>query len=135
MKTLIFLQSIPVFLLISFFSNVAFSKEFMVYSISQEVSMGEANEKVKKNYYINMGGDQGLRKGVLLDVYRTISRVDSYDVKQRYQYKIKIGEVKVIHVENQSSIGVLTSLRTDLETPLFEIPTVIIGDRVGVKVN
>ena len=97
--------------------------------------MGEANEKVKKNYYINMGGDQGLRKGVLLDVYRTISRVDSYDVKQRYQYKIKIGEVKVIHVENQSSIGVLTSLRTDLETPLFEIPTVIIGDRVGVKVN
>lgn len=109
------------------------AKEFIIYSIVQDIPMGQEGEIVKKNYYVNIGGQQGVREGSVLDVYRTISRVDPYSSKQRYNYKIKIGKLKILHSEDAAAIGVLKEMRSGEDAPLYEIDNFMIGDLVSVN--
>lgn len=97
--------------------------------------MGEPNEIVKKNYYVNLGKGQGVNQGTVLNVYRQISRIDAYESKQRFNYNIKIGELKVIHSEDSSSIGLIQNFRDQKDDPLFEISGLMIGDKVDVKIE
>lgn len=95
--------------------------------------MGTEGEVVKKNYYVNIGGQQGVKEGSILDVYRTISRVDPYSSKQRYNYKIKIGQLKVLHSEDSAAIGMLKQIKSGEDAPLYEIDNFMIGDIVSVN--
>ena len=113
----------------------AYSKEYIVYNISQELPMGNKGEEIKKNYYINIGSNQGLRDGTILNVLRTISRTNPYKAKERYNYKVKIAEVKVIHVGEDSSIGGMLAMENSKDIPLFDINSVMIGDSVSIKVK
>ncbi len=97
--------------------------------------MGNKDEVIRKNFYVDMGKNQGVKKGSVLDVYRVVSVLDPYESKKRYNHRIKIGEVKVLHAEDGSAIGVLNKLEESDETPVFEVGKMMIGDIVSVKVK
>jgi hypothetical protein len=118
-----------------FSTKRAKAKDYIIYSVVQDLPMGEENEIIKKNYYINMGNNQGLEEGSVLDVFRVISRLDPYETKKRFNYKVKIGEVKILHTEDDSSIATLQKINNSATSPLFEIPALMIGDRVDVKIK
>ncbi len=118
-----------------FTTTIGIGKEFIIYSINQTIPMGEPNEIIKKNYYINMGGKQGLEKGTTLDVLRTIYKRDAYESKGRYNYKVKIGEMKVIHTEDTVAIGKKNKIFLDKDDPLFEIEDFMIGDTVKIHLK
>lgn len=128
---------LPVLLMVTlvFTATMAIAKDYVIYSISQDIPMGTEREVLRKNFYIDMGKNQGLSKGSILDVYRMVSVLDPYESKKRFNHKIKIGEVKVLHVEEGSSIGVLNKFETEDETPVFEIGTLMIGDIVNAHVK
>ena len=109
------------------------AKEYIIFSIVQDIPMGQEGEVIKKNYYINIGQQQGVKEGTLLDVYRVISRADPYSSKQRYNYKVKIGKLKVLHSEDTAAIGVLKEIKTGEDAPLYEIDNFMIGDLVSVN--
>ena len=117
------------------YSSDLFAREYMVYGIDQEIPMGKPGEIVKKNYYVNMGGDQGLDLGTVLNVYRVVSRTDPYNSYRRYNHRMKIAEIKIIHVEKNSAVAGLASLRNSPDDPVFDIAAVMIGDRVEVNVD
>ncbi len=132
MKThLLLITSVIVIL----WSPKRYSRDYIIYNIVQNVPMGIPNEIIKKNYYINMGSQQGISSGAILDVYRIISRLDPYETKKRYHYKIKVGELEIVHTENETSIAQLKNLNLSEKAPLLEIESLIIGDHVGVKIN
>lgn len=122
-------------LFLTIFAVSLWSKDYVIYSVVQDIPMGDENELIKKNFYVNMGSDQGLEKGTVLNVFRTISRVDPYETKKRYIYKVKVGEVEVLHTENENSITQLVSFNDGEKDPLFEIEGFMIGDLVSVKVD
>lgn len=111
------------------------AKDYVIYSISQDFPMGYEKEIIYKNFYIDMGKNQGISKGSLLDVYRIVSILDPYENKKRFNHKIKIGEVKVLHSEESSSIGVLNKIESTEDTPVFEIGKLMIGDVVTAHVK
>ncbi len=82
-----------------------------------------------------MGANQGLESGSVLSIYRQLSQLDPYATKKRYNYKIKIGELKVIHAEEDASIGTLHSFNSSEETPLIDVEAPMIGDLISVKVD
>jgi hypothetical protein len=82
-----------------------------------------------------MGKTQGASKGSVLDVLRVVSVLDPYENKKRFNHKIKVGEIKVLHAEDSSSIGILNKLEVPEETPVFEISNVMIGDIVTAHVK
>lgn len=118
-----------------FTASMSFARDYIIYSIVQELPMGEPNEVVKKNYYINMGKQQGVAKGTTLDVYRNISRIDPYATKKRYNYKVKVGQLKVVHTEDNAAIGSLEKIQNAEDDALVEIENLMIGDEVSVHLN
>ncbi|OFZ20766.1 MAG: hypothetical protein A2202_06400 [Bdellovibrionales bacterium RIFOXYA1_FULL_36_14] len=109
----------------------ALPKDFVIFSIAEEIPMGVENEKIKKNYYLNIGQLQGISPGATLDVYRNISRLDPYSDKTRYYFKIKIGELEVLHSEENASIAMLKNFEKD-NNLLYEINAFMIGDEVNI---
>jgi hypothetical protein len=128
---------LPVLIIVTmvFTATMAIAKDYVIYSIAQDIPMGNKDEVLRKNFYVDMGKNQGVKKGSLLDVYRVVSVLDPYENKKRFNHRIKIGEVKVLHAEETSSIGVLNNLEEADETPVFEIGKLMIGDIVTVKVK
>ncbi|MFA6237360.1 MAG: hypothetical protein WC635_08555 [Bacteriovorax sp.] len=120
---------------LAFTASMAIAKDYVIYSISQDIPMGHEKEVLRKNFYIDMGKNQGVAKGSVLDVYRVVSVLDPYESKKRFNHKIKIGEVKVLHSEESSSIGVLHKTEELDETPVFEIGKLMIGDVVTAHVK
>jgi hypothetical protein len=116
-------------------TSMAIAKDYVIYSISQDFPMGFEKEILHKNFYIDMGKNQGVVKGSLLDVYRVVSVLDPYESKKRFNHKIKIGEVKIIHSEEGSSIGALNKIEKEEDTPVFEISKLMIGDIVSAHVK
>ena len=134
MKSTLFLQSILVSAMLLYPLRLS-AQDYMVYGIDQEIPMGEPGEVIKKNYYINMGEDQGLAPGTLLDVFRVASRTDPYNSRKRYRHKMRIARIKIVHVEKTSAVASLVSLRNTPKDPLFDIAAIVIGDRVEVNVD
>lgn len=128
---------LPVLFMIAltFTASMAIAKDYVIYSISQDIPMGNKDEIIRKNFYVDMGSNQGVKKGSVLDVYRVVSVLDPYESKKRFNHRIKIGEVKVLHAEDSSAIGILNKLEEGAETPVFEVGKMMIGDIVTVKVK
>lgn len=131
------LFELPILFIIAltFTASMAIAKDYVIYSIAQDIPMGNKGEVLRKNFYVDMGTNQGLKKGSLLDVYRVVSVLDPYESKKRFNHRIKIGEVKILHAEDSSAIAVLNKLEENDETPVFEIGKMMIGDIVSVKVK
>lgn len=134
MRFKISLQTLTILFFV-FTASMGFARDYIIFSIAQDLPMGFENEVIKKNYYVNIGNQQGVNTGAQLEVFRVVSRLDPYENKKRYNFKIKIGEIEVLHSEENSAIGVLKSVSKGSDSPYFEISQFMIGDHVGVKVE
>lgn len=124
---------LPILIMITlvFTATMAIGKDYVIYSISQDLPMGNEKEVIRKNFYVDMGLNQGVTKGSTLDVFRIISVLDPYENKKRYNHKVKIGELSILHSEETSSIGVYLKSQPIEETPIFELSKFMIGDQVS----
>ncbi len=111
------------------------AKDYIIYAVAQNLPMGEPEEIITKNYYVNIGQQQGLKSGSVLNVYRSVAMSDPYETKNKYSHKVKIGELKVLHTEDGSAIARLETFSQGKDIPVFDIANFMIGDRVQVKVD
>lgn len=110
------------------------AKSYVIFSMAQDLPMGFDDEVVRKNYYVNMGSGQGVKKDSILNVFRIISIQNPYDNKKRVNYKVKIGELKVLHSSDEASIAMVKDYVKE-ETPIFELEQFMIGDHVSINVD
>jgi hypothetical protein len=115
-------------------SSESLARSYMIYSVAMDLPMGTDNEVLKKNFYVNVGSKQGVKKGTLLDVFRVISVLDPYDNRKRVNYRVKIGELKVIHSNDEAAISVFHK-REEKDLPVLELDQFIVGDHVAVNVD
>lgn len=123
------------FFLVFAFPNQGTCEDHLIFSVAEDIPMGYENEVLRRNYYVNLGSNQGVTKGTTLTVFRVISKRNPYDNKKRVNYKIPIGLLEVIHTEDESSVGNIKKLYNAAKDPLFEINSFMIGDHVAVKVK
>lgn len=118
------------------FSPIIHSKDYIIFNISQQIPMGYKNEKLKKNFFVNIGKIQGVKEGTILNVHRKISKLNPLKTWKRHRYNIKIGELEVIHSEDYSAIckrkGYKSSKKRDHS---LEIESFLLGDIVSVNVE
>lgn len=96
--------------------------------------MGTENEVVRKNYYVNIGSGQGIKKDSILDVFRIVSVQNPYDNKKRVNYKVKIGELKVLNTTDDAAITMVHEYEKE-DTPIFELNQFMIGDHVAINID
>lgn len=127
-------MKICVFLLLLLMTKVSFARSYVIFSMAQDLSMGFDNEVIRKNYYVNLGTAQGIKKDSILDVFRIISIQNPYDNKKRVNYKVKIGELKVLHSSSDAAIAAVKSYEKE-DVPIFELNQFMIGDHVAINVD
>ena len=111
------------------------ARVFQVFGIDQDISLGLENETLVKNYYVNIGSNQGIQKGATLNVFRNINKFNPYENKKRANYHVKIGELKVIHTEGEIAIAILQDLKTSEVDLAVDVNSLMIGDQVMIKIN
>lgn len=121
-------------LFLSLFSQSLMARSYVIFSLAQDLSMGVENEVVRKNYYVNIGSGQGVKKDSVLDVFRIVSVQNPYDNKKRVNYKVKIGELKILHASDDASIAVVSDYEKE-DTPIFELSQFMVGDHVSINVD
>jgi len=121
-----------IFLIIS---QTTWAKSYVIFSLAQDLSMGHEGEVIRKNYYINLGSGQGVKKDSVVDVFRIVSVQNPYDNKKRVNYKVKIGELKVLHSTDEASIAMVNAYEKEDSTPIFELPQFMVGDHVSINVD
>ena len=118
------------------FSPLAYSKDFIIFNISQQVPMGYKNEKIKKNFFVNIGKIQGVKTGTVLDVHRKVSKLNPLKTWKRHRFNIKIGQLEVIHSEDYSSICKRKESKSSKKGDhSLELESFLLGDIVSVNIE
>lgn len=117
------------------FSTSLFARNYQIFSVTQNLPMGTENQIIRKNYYVNIGNNQGVQQGTMLDVFRIVSVLNPYDNRKRVNYKVKIGELEVIHADEEASISKLNKYEEVTQSPVFELDQFIVGDHVAVSIR
>ncbi len=129
MKKLLYL------ILYTLISSSISANEYIIFGVNQNLPMGEPNEVIFKNYYLNFGGHQGLKNGTIVDVFRNISHINPLSNKKRYKYKVKIGELKIIHTEESTSIARIHKTNKQDKLTILDINSILIGDLVDIHIK
>ena len=121
----------------SFFliTTLGYSADFQVYSVIRGLSMGDPNEIIQKDFYVNMGATEGVKEGSLLEVMR---RVPTYSQTSEQLYQdvmFPIARIKVIHTEAKASIARLEKMLPVDKTPAISPHAVMVGDVVRLSSN
>jgi hypothetical protein len=106
--------------------------DFVVYSVYKNIDLGNADEVPQRDFYVNMGAVQGVRKGMSLDVYRKTSTYDLMTEKLYKDLVFPIARLRVIHVESTAAVARLDSLLPADQTPAYSPRAVMVGDLVRV---
>ena len=126
----------PLFLLLISISSSAYSKDYIIYSIDQEVPSGKKDEVIKKNFYLNIGSIQGISNGDLVNVYRRISKSNPYENNKQHQYSLKVGQLRIIHTQEYASIGILEKLYSNnLKSTIVHNSSIMIRDQIDLYIK
>lgn len=106
--------------------------EFFVTSVIREVTLKQADTQYK-DYYINAGTNNGLKKGVFVDATRKIGVFDNINSKLIGDTPVKIARMKVIHIDKNFSVARLVKFYEKETTPLANYDGVMIGDQIQVS--
>ena len=113
-----------------------YSKDFIIYSIDQEVPSGKKDEIIKKNFYLNIGSIQGVSKGDLVNVYRRVSKSNPYENNKQHEYSLRVGQLRIIHAQEYASIGILEKLYADnLKSPIVHHSAIMVGDQIDINIK
>ena len=112
----------------------ALARSYVIFSMVQDLPMGFEGESIRKNYYVNMGASQGIKKDSVLNVFRIVSVQNPYDNMKRENFKVKIGELKVLNSSADASIAMVNEYEKD-DVPIFELNQFMIGDHVAISVD
>ena len=102
--------------------------EYNVYQVYRAVDLGESDRPPPKDIFVNMGSNQGLKKGTVLDVYRKISSFDNLTQRLVGDHVIPIGKIKVIHSDEKTAIARVEKFVSVEQEPALLPQAVMIGD-------
>ena len=106
--------------------------EHIVFGMKTEIPMS-TTDKPRKDYYMNIGTNQGVKQGTLLDVFRTVTTTDDLNNRSAANIMFRVAKVKVIHAEGEISVGRISEILPPIDVPIGAFPTVVVGDRVAVS--
>lgn len=85
-----------------------------------------------RDVYVNMGTDQGIKVGSVLDAFRTLTTVDEINQRTGKNISFRIAKLKVIHAEGSIAVARVIQVMPPESTPVGTYTNVMVGDQVEV---
>ncbi|MBK9294341.1 MAG: hypothetical protein IPM57_07830 [Oligoflexia bacterium] len=105
------------------------SKDFKIFDLKKNLPLTD-KEKVFYDYYINIGQEQGVQPGQIINVYRRVPVIDVYKYQNHPDMRVAVGKLKVIYTQKTMSVARLYKSATPSKTPVLEFEKMMVGDRV-----
>ncbi len=119
---------LPIFLC----SPQVFAKDVTVFDVRRPLAM-ENGENLPKDYFFNAGSNDGLKRGMLVNVNRRQALYDQYLNKSPGDLAVPIGQLRIIHVQPDMSVARLESMQSRDNTPSAEFEAVMVGDKIDLS--
>ncbi|MBN1114922.1 MAG: hypothetical protein JXA66_06240 [Oligoflexia bacterium] len=108
------------------------SKEFRIFFIKKEFDLGTRSNGLFRDYYTNIGTQNGVTKGTHLDVYRKVQVIDSQHGGAPVEVRIYVGQLKAIFVNSNITIARASSLADEESNPVLDYQSFLVGDLVEI---
>ena len=105
--------------------------DYKVFGIRTDFPMADG-QTLFRDVYVNMGTNQGIKDGSVLDAYRVVTTVDELNQKTGRNFSFKIAKLKVIHAESDLAVARVTQFLPPESTPIGSFTNVMVGDEVEV---
>jgi hypothetical protein len=114
------------------FPSDVYTSDFYVTAVIRDFPM-KSGDPIYKDFYVNAGTNNGLRKGVFLNALRKMAVFDNINSKMAGETEIKIARLKIIHADKTFSIARMVRLFDKEETPNTGYDSIMIGDFIEVS--
>lgn len=102
-----------------------------VFGIRTDFPMTDGQE-LFRDVYVNMGTDQGIKVGSILDAFRVHTTVDEINQRTGKNISFRIAKLKVIHAEGDVAVARVVEMMKPDATPNGTFTNVMVGDQVDV---
>ena len=106
------------------------ARDATVFDVRRPIAMENA-EVPPKDYYINAGTKDGLKKGMVVTVTRRMNLYDQYQNKSLSDLVVTIGVLKVIHIQEDVAVARLEEIKGRDTLPTVEFDAIMVGDRIA----
>ena len=110
-------------------SGFAADPVYSVFDIKKTIPL-DSHQKIYKDFYVNLGADQGAKPGSILAVYRRQGVVDYYRNTLHEDLLIPVAHMKVIQAGKTMSVARVESITSSKQIPVVEFNGIMMGDRV-----
>lgn len=114
------------------YSTQAHCEDPTIFDMRKGVTLSD-DEPTFRDFYINGGAESGLQPGMLITVMRKLTLYDTYQNRSPGDLIIKVGQLKIIHVQKGLAVGRVYNEFSRDNLPLLEDNYVMLGDKVDVK--
>jgi hypothetical protein len=102
-----------------------------VFGIRTDFPMSDGQE-IFRDVYVNMGTDQGIKVGSLLEASRVVTTVDEINQRTGRNISFPIAKLKVIHAEGNVAVARVVEMTKPELTPNGTYTNVMVGDQVDL---
>ena len=102
-----------------------------VFGIRTDFPMVDGQETFR-DVYVNMGTDQGIKVGSMLEASRVVTTVDEINQRTGRNISFPIAKLKVIHAEGDVAVARVVEMTKPELTPNGTYTNVMVGDQVDV---
>ena len=117
--------------IITFSSTASHAKNIFVFAVHRPLAM-QNGEHPPKDVYINAGSSDGLKSGEVVSIDRRQALQDMYKGGTLSDLVMKVGEIRLIHVQSDISVGRVLSLAKYDNAPAVDFDAIMVGDQVDM---
>lgn len=111
------------------FSWEVFGADMNVVEVRRNIPLAD-DAPVYKDFYINAGPDAGLKKNLVITVYRKMSIRDATGTQSFGEMDIPVGQLRIIAAQGKVAIAREYKLISRDDEPMLEQTGIMIGDRL-----
>lgn len=112
-------------------ASSAFAADVTIFDARKSLSLSDS-EPSYRDFYLNGGTDAGLKAGMIFSVIRKLPLYDTYENRSPGDLVIRVGKIKIIHVQKNISVARLHSMLTRDNLPLLEDNFIMVGDKLDL---
>jgi hypothetical protein len=121
-----------VFAILLLITHSAIAADISIVDVRRNIPLSD-EEPAVKDFYINAGSDDGIKKNLVVMVYRGLNVRDASGAQSYGEIVIPVGQLQVIAVYQKLSVAREYKILARDENPMLEQAGIMNGDKVELK--
>lgn len=113
-------------------STIAFAEDLTIFDSRRPVALSD-KEVTYRDFYINGGVEQGIKKDMVLSVTRRLTLYDSYRANSPKEMMVEVAKVKVIFTQKGISVARYYEGFDRIDRTILEYDFIMVGDKIDMS--